>query len=125
MSGKTTELGGYQKDRSVEMLKNDLYYDHWAHVFNWAGLSIDKLAQMYNCTMDDVRRSMAAIAKEHPKPKPVQKWKHIESRGPCRTCGRVIGFARTRNGKLMPVNLKDFSTHWGCEKPGKRKKKKG
>ena len=50
-------------------------------------------------------------------------FRNVEFRKPCRTCGTMIGFARTDNGKLMPVNLNDFSTHWACEKPGKPKRK--
>ena len=121
METKQQNSVGYRKDRSLDDLKSDLYRDHWVQRYNWSGLSIGKLAEMYNCTMDDVRQTMAAIATEHPKPKPAQKWRHIEFRKPCRTCKRVIGFARTAKGAFMPVNLDDFTTHWGCEKPGKAK----
>ena len=52
-----------------------------------------------------------------------QQWKNVEFCKPCRTCGKVIGFARTDNNKLMPVNLEDYTTHWPCEKPSKTAEK--
>ena len=53
--------------RNLDALKTDLLDDHWKHVYNWAGLSIRKLSERYDCSMDDVRHAMAQIAKEHPK----------------------------------------------------------
>ena len=58
-------------------------------------------------------------------PKKRKTWRVVKYKKPCRTCGQLIGFAETKNGNVMPVNLHDFTTHWGCEKPGKPKKKKG
>lgn len=104
-------------DMHVELLD-----DHWLHGYNWAGLSIDILAKRYNVSVDEIETAMGRIAAENPKPKP-KTWRNIEFTKPCRTCGEVIGFARTEKGKFMPVNLLDRTTHWGCEKPGKRKKK--
>ena len=99
--------------------------DHWDHVHNWAGIEaiIEKVSQHTKCSVEELREIMREIETEHPKPKKRQAWRNVEFTKPCRTCGTVIGFARTDNGKLMPVNLNDFSTHWACEKPGKPKRK--
>lgn len=56
-------------DQNLDNLKNELLNDHWKHAYNWAGMSIGKLSERYNCSMDDVRHVMARIAQEHPKPK--------------------------------------------------------
>lgn len=65
-------------------LKQDLKKDHWMHSFNWTGLSIDKIAKRYNCSMDDVRRIMTAIEREYPKPNGKSQWKR------CDTCRAPI-----------------------------------
>ena len=113
---------------NLQNLHYDLLHDHWEHDYDWSDIEaiIDTIARQYKCSVSDVRAGMKIIEQQHPKPKKKRKtWRNIEFKKPCRTCGAVIGFARTDAGKLMPVNLNDFTTHWSCEKPGKPKKKKG
>lgn len=100
--------------------------DHWDHVHNWAGVEaiIEKVSRYTDCSVDALREMMREIEAKHPKSKKKQTWRHVEFTKPCRTCGTVIGFARTDKGNMMPVNLHDFTTHWACEKPSKPKKKK-
>ena len=105
-------------------MHDELLNAHWLDQFSWDGLSVARLAVRYKCEPSQVSLAMAEIEKSYPKPKSTQTWKDIAFRKPCRTCGRVIGFAWTAKGKLMPVNLDDFTTHWNCEKPGKAKKRK-
>lgn len=94
----------------------EMLNDHWLHQFSWHGLDVDKVAKRHKCLANEVRAVMRGIEQKHPR-----KWLNVEFKRPCRTCGKVIGFSRTKSGKLMPVNLDDFTTHWACEKPGKRK----
>lgn len=100
---------------------------HYNHAGNWRAVeaNIESVCRYVECSVDELREIMQEIESAvHPDPNP-KVWRNVEFKRKCRTCGEVIGFARTENGKLMPVNLMDKSTHWGCEKPGKRKKKNG
>lgn len=54
---------------NLDNLKQDLLNDHWKHVYNWAGISVQKLSERYDCSMDDVRSVMFEIQKTHPRPK--------------------------------------------------------
>ncbi len=72
--------------KNIEDLKTDLTKKHWLDVYNWAGLSIKKIADAYNCKPDDVRFAMAEIAQEHPK----SKTRRASNEGTCRTCGAPI-----------------------------------
>lgn len=108
-----------------EHIYQQLKTDHWDHVHNWHGIEaiIEKVARHTQCSVAELREMMREIEAKHPKPKKRKTWRNVEFKKPCRTCGTVIGFARTDKGKLMPVNLLDYTTHWDCEKPGKPKKK--
>ena len=105
-----------------EQVYQELRIDHWEQVYNWNDVEalIEVAARRAGCSVDELRQIMREIEKKHPKPR---KWRQVEFTKPCRTCGKLIGFARTDAGNLMPVNLNDYTTHWGCEKPGKPKKK--
>ena len=113
-----------------EQVYQELKTDHWMQVYNWGAVEakIDAVARYMCCSVEELREMMHEIAEKYPKPRsPKRKpktWRDIAYERKCRTCGQRIGFARTENGKLMPVNLLDHTTHWGCEKPGKRKKGK-
>ena len=107
---------------------DELKTKHWDHVHNWVEIEkrIDTVAKCLGCSVETLREVMRHIEKAYPKPirKKRKAWRNVEYKKPCRTCGTVIGFARTDKGNMMPVDLNDFSTHWGCEKPGKRKKQR-
>lgn len=108
-----------------EQIYETLKAKHYNHAGNWRDVeaNLEAVSRYVGCSVDVLREIMQEIEAEA-RPAPVRKvWRNIESRKKCRTCGEVIGFAKTENGKLMPVNLLDGSTHWGCEKPGKRKKR--
>lgn len=110
-----------------EQIYQELLKDHWEHVYNWDAIEarIEVAARRAKCSVETLREIMREIEQKYPKPKPKRKrWRDVEYTKPCRTCGTLIGFARTRKNKMMPVNLHDFTTHWGCEKPGKKKKQK-
>lgn len=118
----------------MKFTKDEIYQElktaHWELVYNWNAVEskIDAAARRADCSVDELRQMMRDIETKYPKPQPKKKrktWRNIAFKSSCRTCGTLIGFARTDKGKFMPVNLHDFTTHWGCEKPGKRKKKKG
>lgn len=98
---------------------------HYNHAGNFRDVeaSIESVCRYVGCSVDELReimREIEAVAR----PVSRKTWRNIEFRRKCRTCGQLIGFARTDADKLMPVNLLDGTTHWTCEKPGKRKKGK-
>ena len=36
---------------NLDNLKQDLLHKHWLHAYNWAGISIRKLSQRYDCSI--------------------------------------------------------------------------
>lgn len=84
LGAEATAVKGADMNNNMHDLKQDLTKEHWKYNFNWTGLSIDKIAKRYNCSMDDVRRIMAAIEREHPKPRRRSK------NDKCETCRAPI-----------------------------------
>ena len=115
---------------SREELIHQLKTEHWDSAGNWDFIeeNIENVTRLLRCDVEMLQEIMREIEGQFPDPekekKKPQTWRQVEFRKPCRTCGVVIGFARTDAGNLMPVNLHDFTNHWNCEKPGKPKKKK-
>ena len=79
-----------------EQVYQELKADHWDKVYNWNAieLKIDTAARRAGCTVDELRVMMREIESKYPKLKR-KTWRNIEFKKPCRTCGTVIGFART------------------------------
>ena len=107
-------------------IEYELRVEHWLEVYNWDAVEarIEVAARRAKCSVETMREIMREIEQKYPKPKKKKTWRNIKYKKPCRTCGQLIGFAETKNGNMMQVNLLDFTTHWDCEKPGKKKKEK-
>ena len=107
-------------------LKTDLFNNHWKKRHNWAGISIRKYAEKYNCSMDVVRATMYEIAQEHPKAKRKQ-WNETT----CDSCGDPIIFINkhpcnprifkvvTAEGKVVTGRESHFAT---CTNPNHHRK---
>ncbi|MDE0316406.1 MAG: hypothetical protein OXM61_16075 [Candidatus Poribacteria bacterium] len=109
-----------------EQIKNDLYTNHWQHTYSWHGVKMSKLADHYNCSIDDIRALMIDVQTAHPKPK------SAANQTTCKTCGAPIVFVNKHPcdpsvhkfidaaGKVHTGRISHFAT---CPDADKHRKK--